>query len=107
LDKNQIFIESKSELVEEGALFSKIGDWVDGVSGVYVAKAWENAFNKAKNQFFAELANNTSHWPKALFKAAADDSTDPGEEITQAISQNVISRMQPIVIDQEQIIKIQ
>ena len=105
LDKSQIFIESKSELVEEGALFSKIGDWIDGVSGVYVAKAWENAFNKAKNQFFAELANNTSHWPKALFKAAADDSTDPGEEITQAISQNVISRMQPIVIDQEQIDK--
>ena len=105
LDKSQIFIESKSELVEEGALFSKIGDWVDGVSGVYVAKAWENAFNKAKNQFFAELANNTSHWPKSLFKAAADDSTDPSEEITQAISQNVISRMQPIVIDQEQIDK--
>ena len=105
LDKSQIFIESKSELVESGALFSKIGEWVDGVSGVYVAKAWENAFNQAKNQFFAELANNTSHWPKALFKTAADDSTDPVEEITQAISQNVISRMWPIVIDQEQIDK--
>ncbi len=105
LEKSQIFIKSKSELVEEGALFSKIGEWVDGVSGVYVAKAWENAFNRAKNQFFAELANNTSHWPKALFNAAAVDSTDPGEEITQAISQNVISRMQPIVIDQEQIDK--
>ena len=105
LTKSQIFIKSKAELTEEDALFQKIGEWVDGVSGVYVAKAWENAFNKAKNQFFTELANNTSHWPKALFKAAADDSTDPGEEITQAISQNVISRMQPIEVSQEQIDK--
>lgn len=105
LERSQIFIKSKSELVEEGALFSKIGEWVDGVSGVYVAKAWDNAFNKAKNQFFAELANNTSHWPKALFNAAMVDSTEPGEEITQAISQNVISRMQPIEISQEQVNK--
>ena len=105
LTKSQIFIKSKTDLTEDGALFQNIVEWVDGVSGVYVAKAWENAFNNAKNQFFAELANNTSHWPKALFKAATDDSTEPGEEITQAISQNVISRMQPIEIDQEQINK--
>ena len=105
LTKSQIFIKSKVELTEEGALFQKIGKWVDGVSGVYVAKAWDNAFNKAKNQFFAEMANNTSHWPKALFGAATEDSTEPGEEITQAISQNVISRMQPIVISKEQIDK--
>ena len=105
LTKSQIFIKSKSELVEDEALFNKIGEWVDGVSGVYVAKAWENAFTKAKNQFFAELSNNTSHWPRALFNAATDDSTEPGEEITQAISQNVISRMQPIEISQEQIDK--
>lgn len=105
LTKSQIFIKSKAELTDEGALFQKIEEWVDGVSGVYVAKAWDNAFNKAKNQFFAELANNTSHWPKALFNAAKVDSTDPGEEITQAISQNVISRMQPIEIEQEQINK--
>lgn len=105
LDKSQVFIKSKSELVEEGALFGKIGEWVDGVSGVYVAKAWEHAFLKAKNQFFVEMANNTSHWPKVIFNAATDDSTDPGEEITQAISQNVISRMRPINLSQEQIIK--
>lgn len=105
LGKSQIFIKPKSELVEDGALFRKIGEWVDSVSGVYVAKAWEHAFNKAKNQLFAEMANNTSHWPKAIYKSAADDSTDPGEEITQAISQNVISRMLPIDISQEQIDK--
>ena len=103
--KSQIYVESKRVLVGEGQLLAKIGTWVDAHSGVYVAKAWDNAFVKAKNQFFAELANNTSHWPKALFKAATDDSTEPGEEITQAISQNVISRMQPIEISQEQIDK--
>jgi len=105
LTKSQVFIKSKAELTDDGALFQKIGEWVDGVSGVYVAKAWDNAFNKAKNQFFAELANNTSHWPKALFNAAMIDSTEPEEEITQAISQNVISRMLPIEIKQEQIDK--
>ena len=103
--KSQIYVESKRVLVGEGQLLAKIGTWVDAHSGVYVAKAWDNAFNKAKNQFFAEMANNTSHWPKALFDAAKVDSTDPGEEITQAISQNVISRMQPIEIEQEQIDK--
>ena len=105
LEKRQVFVKPKSELVGDGALFSKIGEWVDGVSGVYVAKAWEQAFSKAKNQFFAEMANNTSHWPKAIFKASVDDNADPGEEITQAISQNIISRMLPIEISQEQIDK--
>jgi len=105
LNKSLVFTKSKEELTNDGALFQKIGEWVDGVSGVYVAKAWDNAFNKAKNQFFAELANNTSHWPKALFKAALEDSVEPGEEITQAISYNIISRMQPIDIKQEQIDK--
>ena len=103
--KTQIYVESKSALVGEGQLFAKIGLWVDAHSGIYVAKAWDNAFNKAKNQFFATMCNNTSHWPKALFNAATEDSTEPGEEITQAISQNVISRMQPIEIDLEQIEK--
>lgn len=105
LDKSQIFIKPKSELVDDGALFRKIGEWVDGVSGVYVTKAWEQAFIKAKNQFFAEMANSTSHWPKAIYEAATDDSIDPAEEITQAISQNLISRMLPIDISQEQIDK--
>lgn len=105
LGKSQIFIKPKSELVEVGALFRNIGEWVDSVSGVYVAKAWEQAFSKAKNQFFAEMANNTSHWPKAIYNAATDDSSDPAEEITQTISQNLISRMLPIEISQEQIEK--
>lgn len=105
LTKSQIFIKSKAELTDEGALFQKIGEWVDGVSGVYVAKVWDNAFNKAKNHFFAEMANNTSHWPKALFNAAKEDVVDPEEEITQTISQNIISRMLPIQISQEQIDK--
>ncbi len=105
LGKRQVFVKPKSELTGDGALFSKISLWVDGVSGVYVAKAWEQAFCKAKNDFFAKMANNTSHWPKAIFKASIDDKADPGEEITQAISNNIISRMFPIEISQEQIDK--
>ena len=105
LEKRQVFVKPKSELVGDDVLFSKIGEWVDNVSGVYVAKAWNQAFCKAKNQFFAEMANNTSHWPKAIFKASVDDKADPGEEITQAISLNIISRMLPIKISQEQIDK--
>lgn len=105
LEKSQVFIKSKSELVEEGVLFRKIGEWVDGVSAVYVAKAWEHAFCKAKSQFFAEMANNTSHWPRAIYNAAMIDSTDPAEEITRVISQNIISRMQPIELLEEQINK--
>ena len=105
LEKRQVFVKSKSELVGDGALFSKIEEWVDGVSGVYVAKSWEHAFNIAKSQFFTEMANNSSHWPKSLFKAAEEDTVNPGEEITQAISQNILSRMLPIEISQEKIDK--
>lgn len=105
LSKSQIYVESKSALDGKDQLFRKIEEWVDSVSGVYVAKVWDNAFCRAKNLFFAEMANNTSHWPKALFNAALEDTVDPGEEITQAISQNIISRMLPIHISQEQIDK--
>ena len=103
--KSQIFVESKSVLVGEGQLLAKIGRWVDAHSGIYVAKAWDNAFNKAKNQFFAGMCNNTSHWPKAIYDSAVADNVDPGEELTQSVSQNIMSRMLPIDIRQEQIDK--
>lgn len=103
--KTQIYVESKSALVGEGQLFAKIGLWVDAHSGVYVAKAWDNAFNKAKNQFFATMCNNTSHWPKAIFDSAVEDHVEAGEELTQSVSQNILSRMLPIDISQEQIDK--
>ena len=103
--KSQIYIESKSVLVSEGQLMARIRVWLDDHSGIYVAKAWDNAFMKAKNEFFTEMCNNTSHWPKAIFHSAVDDSVEPGEEITQTVSQNIISRMLPIDISQEQIDK--
>ena len=103
--KSQIYIESKGVLVGEGQFLSKIGKWVDDHSGIYVAKAWDNAFMKARNEFFTEMCNNTSHWPKAIYHSAVDDNVDPGEEITQSISQNIMSRMLPIGISQEQIDK--
>lgn len=105
LSKRQIFIKPKSDFGETGTMLEAIEKWVDDTSGVYVAKCWEQAFCKAKNNFFAEMANNTSHWPKALFCAADEDCVNPGEEISQAISQNIISRMLPIDISQEQIDK--
>lgn len=105
ISKSQVYIESKAELVGEGVLLSKIEKWVDNHSGVYVAKAWDNAFSRAKNQFFVEMCNNTSHWPKAIYDSAIDDNADPGEEVTQSVSQNIISRMHPIYISQEQINK--
>lgn len=103
--KSQIYVESKSALVGEGQLLAKIGMWVDAHSGVYVAKAWDNAFNKAKNQFFSTMCNNTSHWPKAIFDTAIEDHVEVGEELTQSVSQNILSRMLPIDISQEQIDK--
>lgn len=103
--KSQIYVESKSALVAEGQLFAKIGIWVDAHSGVYVAKAWDNAFNTAKNQFFATMCNNTSHWPKAIFDTAIEDHVEAGEELTQSVSQNILSRMLPLDISQEQIYK--
>ena len=104
-DNRPIFVETKTNLVEQGQLFTKIGVWVDSVLGVYVSKLWEKSMYNAKNQFFADMANNSSHWPKALFTAAAEDSVDPGEEITEIISQNIVSRMQPIVVEETQIEK--
>lgn len=103
--KSQIYVESKSVLVDEGQLLAKIGLWVDAHSGVYVAKSWDNAFNTAKNQFFATMCNNTSHWPKAIFDTAIEDHVDAGEELTQSVSQNILSRMLPLDISQEQIDK--
>lgn len=105
ITKCSVFVESKASLDGDGKLFKKIEEWVNSVSGVYVAKAWENALNKAKNQFFVEMATNSSHWPKALHKAAIADSTDFGAVLTQTLAQNIISRMLPIDIRDEQMDK--
>lgn len=102
-DKRPIFVENKSNLIGQDQLFTKIGAWVDSVLGVYVSKLWEKSLYDAKNQFFADMANNSSHWPKAIITAATTDSVDPGEEITAIISQNVVSRMQPIIIEDDQL----
>ena len=78
---------------------------MDSHSGIYVAKAWDNAFNKARNQFFATMCNNSSHWPKAIFDTAIEDDVEAGEELTQSVSQNILSRMLPIDISLDQIEK--
>jgi len=102
-----IFVKSKSELIsgDKSLIFEKIEEWVNNMSSVYVLKKWDNSFNKAKSDLFRTFTDSAPHWPRVLMETAELDSANHSDEIAEVLSQNILSRMQPVTFEKEQIYK--
>lgn len=105
--KLPILVKNKGELFDDkgnSILWETLQDWLDQSSGIYVQKAWNLAFEKARTKFSGEL-NLNAHWPKFLYETIETDGVDPSEELNDLIQQNLRSRMSPILFEKQQIMK--
>lgn len=101
-----ILFKSKSELFDANNNFlfwDSLEEWVNSKSGIYVQKTWNQSFEKARVDFMISLNKTSAHWPKVISKTAELDSVSPSDEINNLIIQNLLSRMEPVKFDLEQI----
>lgn len=101
-----ILFKSKSELIDSNnniLFWSALEEWFNSKSGIYVQKTWNQSFEKARVNFMISLNKTNAHWPKVISKTAELDSVNPSDEINNLIVQNLLSRMNPVNFDLEQI----
>lgn len=92
---SNIFILSKSELQEDGTLFSYISDWLVAMPSVYVLKEWEKEYHNCKTKLFSELHSINPCWPTIMWKNFEADGANKSLEMGELISRNLHSRMTP------------
>ena len=103
-----ILIKAKSELFDEtgkSLFWDVLLEWIDANSGLYVMKDWIRSLDRARVDFLVTLNKENRHWPKAIVEASKEDSTDPSEELHDLIVQNLLSRIQSVHFDIDQINK--
>jgi len=91
---NFIFVKNKSELIG-GTLFDEIDSWVRTTPSIYVLKAWEKEYEKAKNHLFWDFYNMSPSWPKILWDNFSSDSVDMSGSLGSIINRNLCTRMTP------------
>lgn len=105
--KSPIFVKSKIEIVigDNVLIFQKIEEWLNTMPSVYVLKEWDNSFLDAKTNLFQELLDGDVNWPHILWETFASDGVDGNEELAEVLTQNILSRMQPVQFEKELIIR--
>ena len=106
--KLPILFKSKSDIIDSNnkvLFWDALEEWFNKRSSVYVQKAWNVSFEKARIDFMISLNRTNQHWPKVICKSAELDSVSPSVEINNLIVQNLLSRMEPIELDLGQIEK--
>lgn len=106
-DNLPIFIKDKADLTndENVKVMEVINNWIDNMPSIYVLKTWDNAIEKAKVHTFKQLASS-KYWPLVIWQTADKDSVDPNDELLDVLTQNIFGRMQPLSIDQTQLLKV-
>jgi hypothetical protein len=97
-DKSHILVMDKNEVADKG-LFAVLSEWMKTAPSVYVLKAWERAYEKAKNEMFLDFYVSGSLWPLVFWKNFMDDSVPPAALLGELIGRNLASRMSPFDFD--------
>lgn len=93
---SNIFIKSKNDLKEKGALLNVINEWLQNNPSIYVLKTWEKEYQCSKTRMFNELQKYSPVWPKILWENYISDNTDPSLELGEFITNNLHTRMIPL-----------
>ncbi len=92
---SNLFIESKNDLEENDAVFSKVEDWLNKTPSVYVLKEWEREYQKCKTRLFSDFHAVNPHWPSIMWANFEADGANKSLEIGELITRNLHSRMTP------------
>lgn len=96
---NFIFVKNKDELMED-KLFQEIESWIKVNPSIYVIKAWEKEYRKAKNRLFCDFYDLSPSWPKILWDNFRNDDVNMSKELGEIITRNIYTRMAPFSFDE-------
>jgi hypothetical protein len=92
---SNLFVQSKSDLQSENALFNKVSEWLSSTPSVYVLKEWEREYQNCKTKLFSEFHVLSPAWPTIMWKNFDADGANKSLEMGELISRNLHSRMTP------------
>ena len=90
-----LFVQSKSDLQDEGAFFDVVSEWLRETPSIYVLKEWEKRQQGCKTKLFSELHSLNPSWPTIMWKNFEADKVNKSLEMGELISRNLHSRMIP------------
>lgn len=97
---NHIFVESKINVRQARALFSKIKAWLSKTPSMYVLKEWEKSMTKAKCDMLWDFYAINPMWANFLKETLKDDGADENHELSLLLYKNLIARTTPVTFDE-------
>ncbi|MFA7446573.1 MAG: hypothetical protein WCY89_11550, partial [Flavobacteriaceae bacterium] len=98
---NHIFIESKENIKQARALFSKVKKWLVKTPSIYAMKEWERSMIHAKNSLFWDFYNISPVWINILMQTYEYDGVDKNHELGTFLYKNLIARTNSCVFDEK------
>jgi len=100
MKSNHIFVESKGNVKQARALFSKIKTWLSKTPSMYVLKEWEKSMTQAKCDMLWDFYAINPMWANILKETLKDDGADENHELTLLLYKNLIARTTPVTFDE-------
>lgn len=92
---SNLFVQSKTDLQDDGDFFNKLSEWLKETPSIYVLKEWEKEYQSCKTKLFSELHSINPFWPTIMWKNFEADGANKSLELGDLISRNLHSRMTP------------
>jgi hypothetical protein len=89
--RTSVFVERKSLCETEGALVSKIEQWIKENPHIYLAKWWINEWLSKNTNLFWELYKLNPNWPVAFYHSFKEDGVHPILALRDTLLQMVFS----------------
>ena len=90
VERNFIFIKQKADMNNPVAA---IENWIGRNASVYVLKAWDAEFRKAKRDLFASMYGRYPDWPKVFWRSYKSDGVNPNSSVVSLINNNLLGRI--------------
>ncbi|MBL7130829.1 MAG: hypothetical protein ISS45_05465 [Candidatus Omnitrophica bacterium] len=102
-----IYVRNKTDILKDDKLFTEIDEWIHKTPSIYILKAWDKEFLKAKNEIFWDLYNKSNgSWPKVLWEHCEDEKEAPHSFINETIFQLILSRVTLQGLEKEKVTKL-
>ena len=99
--KNFVFVENKDELCgTEGALISKIEEWIKESPHIYLAKFWTNELLSKNTMVFWDLYELYHSWPTLFYHSFKERGEDPILALRDTLFQLISSEIDVAAINE-------
>lgn len=95
-----VFVESKDTVCQsDGALISKIEDWIKGSPHIYLGKWWTNELLSSNAELFWGLHESNTDWPAWFYQSFKDEMEEPVLALRDILSQLILSKIDVSSLD--------